>query len=93
MEKLDIDTSAHKEALLLTRIYAFLLKQARKRDLLKNSKRVNNLSDNNAMTASIPEQGNANDHSRVAKRDMLNNPVHGIIASGGYAHGGMDHNQ
>lgn len=93
MEPIHKETFVHKEELLLTRVYAFLLKQARKRNLSKSGINVTNEPKEDTVSTSTTEPVDTNDYLLTATRDMLNNPVHDIIAPGGYEHGRMDHNQ
>lgn len=92
MEQIHRETFVHKEELLLTQIYAFLLKQARKRNLSKSSVSVTNEPKEDTVSTLTSEPVDTNDHLLTATRDMLNNSVHDIIAPGGYEHGRMDHN-
>ena len=93
MEKHEINTSANKEALLLARIYAFLLNQARKRDLLKSSEKIISLPDSKEVDTPAPELVKQTSNLHANTVDMRSNPAHDIIHPGGCEHGGMDHDQ
>lgn len=92
MEKLEINTSANKEALLLGRIYTFLLRQARQRDLLKSTEEITMLTDD-AVDAVTPKHLMPTGNLHANTVDMRSNPAHDIIHPGGCEHGGMDHDQ